>query len=99
MNINPNIEPMLCTECNFEKFEKDSIGLFRRFVAQEKLDGHRAIMLCHDGKNYFYCGPYVSSYSGGSGSLHFVGRRSKQKRTENGGVRICWKSSTDGFRI
>ena len=53
MNINPNIEPMLCTECNFEKFEKDSIGLFRRFVAQEKLDGHRAIMLCHDGKNYF----------------------------------------------
>ena len=54
MNINPNIEPMLCTECNFEKFEKNSIGLFRHFVAQEKLDGHRAIMLCHDGKNYFY---------------------------------------------
>lgn len=54
MNVNPNIEPMLCTDCNFEKFEKNSIGLFRRFVAQEKLDGHRAIMLCHSGKNYFY---------------------------------------------
>lgn len=47
---NPNIEPMLCYEGSKELLEKSNFD----YIIQPKLDGHRAIMVVKDGKNYFY---------------------------------------------
>lgn len=45
-----NIEPQTCKLGNDEQLLNNS-GIF---IAQEKFDGHRAIMYCKDGKNYFF---------------------------------------------
>lgn len=50
MVINPNIEPQTCKLGS----EKELANIDGLFLAQEKFDGHRAIMYCKDGKNYFY---------------------------------------------
>lgn len=49
-NIRLNIEPQTCKIGNEEQlYNKEGY-----FIAQEKFDGHRAIMYCKDGKNYFF---------------------------------------------
>lgn len=47
---NPNIEPQLCVQGKKE----DLLNINHNFIAQEKFDGHRAIMYVKDGKNNFY---------------------------------------------
>lgn len=51
MVINPNIEPMSCYAGSIEGLRD---GAYLNYVAQEKFDGHRAIMLVKDGKAHFY---------------------------------------------
>ena len=49
-NIRLNIEPQTCKLGGEEQLlNKDGI-----YIAQEKFDGHRAIMYCKGGKNYFF---------------------------------------------
>ncbi len=48
--MNPNIEPKTCNLGT----EKELLNFDGLFVAQEKFDGHRCIMYCKGGKNYFY---------------------------------------------
>ena len=50
MIINPNIEPQTCKNGELSDLE----NLSGRFIAQEKFDGHRAIMYIKGGKAYFY---------------------------------------------
>ena len=47
---NPNIEPQTCKNGDLYDLENRS----GRFIAQEKFDGHRAIMYIKGGKAYFY---------------------------------------------
>lgn len=47
---NPNIEPQTCKNGDLSDLENRS----GRFIAQEKFDGHRAIMYIKGGKAYFY---------------------------------------------
>lgn len=51
MNINPNIEPMSCKAGDLDLLKNNA---YTNYVAQEKFDGHRAIMLVKDGKAHFY---------------------------------------------
>ena len=50
MITNPNIEPQTCKNGDLSDLQNNS-GLF---IAQEKFDGHRAIMYIKDNKAYFY---------------------------------------------
>lgn len=50
MITNPNIEPQTCKNGDLSDLENRS----GRFIAQEKFDGHRAIMYIKDNKAYFY---------------------------------------------
>ena len=50
MITNPNIEPQTCKNGDLSDLENRS----GRFIAQEKFDGHRAIMYIKGGKAYFY---------------------------------------------
>ena len=50
MITNPNIEPQTCKNGDLYDLENHS----GRFIAQEKFDGHRAIMYIKGGKAYFY---------------------------------------------
>ena len=52
---NPNIEPMLCSTGLSTILTDKSEGIFPNFwIAQEKLDGHRAIMVSKNNENWFY---------------------------------------------
>lgn len=50
MISNPNIEPQTCKNGNIEALS----NLDCNYIAQEKFDGHRAIMYIKDNKAYFY---------------------------------------------
>ena len=49
-NIRLNIEPQTCKMGGEEHLD----NIEGKYIAQEKFDGHRAIMYCKGGKNHFY---------------------------------------------
>ena len=49
-NIRLNIEPQTCKMGGEEPLD----NIEGKYIAQEKFDGHRAIMYCKGGKNHFY---------------------------------------------
>lgn len=53
---NPNIEPMLCSTglSTILTSKDDDYPFFNFWIAQEKLDGHRAIMVSKNNENWFY---------------------------------------------
>ena len=69
MITNPNIEPQTCKNGDLSDLENRS----GRFIAQEKFDGHRAIMYIKDGKAYVETATCPDGICAGHSPIHREG--------------------------